>query len=419
MKVRNSLLMFAVSCAALTASGVCATTIDETKLTPSDGAANDYFGISVAITGTTAIVGSMLDDDSGADSGSAYLFDAATGAHIAKLTANDGAAADHFGSSVSISGTTAIVGAYGNDDNGTYSGSAYLFDTATGVQFAKLTANDGAAGDLFGNSVAISGTTAIVGAEGDDDNGINSGSAYLFDSMTGAQIAKLTASDGAELDSFGVSVAISGTTAIVGAFKDDGNGSAYLFDTVTGAQIAKLTANDGAAGDYFGYSVAISGTTAIVGASMDDVQGTDSGSAYLFDTVTGAQIGKLTANDGAANDHFGVSVAISGTTAVVGAHANDENGADSGSAYFFDLLTGAQIAKLTGVTEYDNFGLSVAIFGTEAIVGAHRNVGLNDSGAAYLYNFAEPLPAVPLPAGVWLLSAALGGLSVLRRGRRA
>ena len=302
------------------------------KLTASDGAVSDEFGRSVAISGTTAIVGAYLDDDNGSSSGSAYLYDTASSQQIAKLTASDGEASDLFGLSVAISGATAIVGASQDDDNGANSGSAYLFDTASGRQIAKLTASDGAAGDRFGRSVAISGTTAIVGAYLDDDNGSGSGSAYLFDITTGRQIAKLTASDGAAFDVFGHSVAISGTTAIVGAFQDDDNGSssgsAYLFDITTGQQIAKLTAPDGAANDNFGLFVAISGTTAIVGARGDDDNGGTSGSAYLFDTTTGQQIAKLTASDGAAGDQFGFSVAISGTTAIVGAFEDNDNGYD-------------------------------------------------------------------------------------------
>ena len=162
-----------------------------------------------------------------------------------------------------------------------------------GDQLAKLLPDDGAQGDLFGGSVAISGAIAIVGATSDDDNGAASGSAYLFDTTTGRQIAKLLANDGAVFDQFGWSVAISGATAIVGARWDDDNGSssgsAYLFDTTTGRQIFKLLPGDGAANDQFGFSVAISGATgkevAIVGAWLDDDNGSDSGSAYLFDAA--------------------------------------------------------------------------------------------------------------------------------------
>jgi len=150
------------------------------KLLPRDGTGGEYFGNSVAISGGTAIVGALRDDDNGTLSGSAYLFDTTTGNQIAKLLPDDGAADDEFGRSVAISGGTAIVGAWGDDDNGINSGSAYLFDTTTGNQIAKLTPNDGAAEDGFGAFVAISGGTAIVGAPLDDDNGRTSGSAYLY-----------------------------------------------------------------------------------------------------------------------------------------------------------------------------------------------------------------------------------------------
>ncbi|MCA9275798.1 MAG: hypothetical protein KDA29_07220 [Phycisphaerales bacterium] len=320
-------------------------TINETvKLLPNDGISLDVFGFSVAINGTTAVVGAFHDDDNGDDSGSAYLFETTVGQQIAKLLPSDGETGDQFGYSVAISGTTAVVGAPNDDDNGTSSGSAYLFDTTTGQQlFFKLLPNDGAESDQFGYSVAISGTTAVVGAYSDDDNGGLSGSVYLFDTVTGQQIAKLLPSDGAAGDFFGISVAISGTTAVVGASGDDDNGnlsgSAYLFDTVTGQQIAKLLPSDGAANDQFGFSVSISGTTAVVGADRDGDNGLFSGSAYLFDTVTGQQIAKLLPSDGAALDQFGLSVSISGTTVVVGASGDDDNGSFSGSAYLFSLNT--------------------------------------------------------------------------------
>jgi len=311
----------------------------EVKLLPADGAAGDVFGFSVGISGTTAIVGAYGDRDNGDFSGSAYLFDTASGVQTAKLQSGDGAAGDVFGFSVGISGTTAIVGARWDDDNGIDSGSAYLFDTTTGAEVAKLTASDGAADDWFGHSVAISGTTAIVGAHRDDDNGFDSGAAYLFDVTTGAEIAKLLPGDGAAGDVFGLSVGISGTTAIVGAYRDDDkgvdSGAAYLFDVTTGAEIAKLLPEDGAAYDFFGGSVAISGSTAFVGADSDDVNGNRSGSAYLFDTTTGSQIAKLVASDGDADDYFGYSVGISGSTAIAASRLDDDNGIDSGSAYLF------------------------------------------------------------------------------------
>ncbi len=365
------------------------------KLLPDDGAEHDYFGFSVAINDTTAIVGAHSNVGNGTYSGSAYLFDTTTGQQIAKLFPDDGAQGDYFGWSVGISGNTAIFGAWSDDDNGFTSGSAYLFDTATAQQLAKLLPNDGAEGDAFGRAVAIGEETAIVGAPWDGDNGADSGSAYLFDTATGQQLAKLLPDDGAPGDIFGRSVAISGNTAIVGASGDDdngdGSGSAYLFDTTTGQQVAKLLPDDGAEFDWFGRSVAISGATALVGAIGDDDNGSMSGSAYFFDTTTGEQIAKLLPADGAVGDLFGHSVGISGTTAIVGAYGDDDNGGYSGSAYLFNTATGQQLAKLLpgDGAEHDHFGYSVAISGATAIVGArHHNDNGTYSGSAYLFDAA-------------------------------
>ncbi len=391
------------------------------KLTAADGAADDRFGRSVALDGGTALVGARLDDDAGTNSGSAYLFDAGTGTQTAKLTASDAAAGDNFGFSVALDGGTALVGAIGDDDGGNTSGSAYLFDAGTGAQTAKLTASDAAGFDMFGYSVALDGGTALVGAYGDDDAGSASGSAYLFDAGTGAQTAKLTASDAAGGDRFGLSVALDGGTALVGAYGDDdagsASGSAYLFDAGTGAQTAKLTASDAAGFDMFGYSVALDGGTALVGAYGDDDAGSASGSAYLFDAGTGAQTAKLTASDAAGGDRFGLSVALDGGTALVGAYGDDDAGSASGSVYLFDTLSGLQVAQLLADdgAAGDQFGWSVAVSGDLVLVGApFADVGGNaNQGAAYLFRVTDA--AVPLPAPAWLLLAGLGALALRAR----
>jgi hypothetical protein len=321
----------------------------QAKLTASDGAAGDYFGWSVSISGDYAVVGASFDDDKGASSGSAYIFkrDGTTWSQQAKLTASDGAAGDMFGCSVSISGDYAVVGAYYDGDKGYASGSAYIFkrDSTTWSQQAKLTASDGAAEDFFGCSVSISGDYAVVGAYYNDDNGTDSGSAYIFkrDGTTWSQQAKLTASDGAAGDGFGWSVSISGDYAFIGANLDDdkgdASGSAYIFkrDGTTWSQQAKLTAYDGAAGDVFGCSVSISGDYAIVGAYGDGDKGSVSGSAYIFrrDGTSWVLQQKLLASDGAAGDVFGCSVSISSDCAIVGAYSDDDKGNNSGSAYVF------------------------------------------------------------------------------------
>ena len=231
------------------------------------------------------------------------------------------------------------------------SGSAYLFDVATGDQLFKLTADDTMPNDHFGSSVGIDDGIAIVGAWQGDTTTYDTGAVYLFDIATGEQIRKLEADDAEFEDAFGVSVSMSGGIAIVGAPGTFGDlGSAHLFDVATGRQIRKLTADDESVGDQFGISVSISGGMAIVGAFLDDDAcigdpDCDSGSAYLFDVSdpeNAFQLQKLTAGDAAAADSFGLSLALSGETAVVAAMGDDdacpENpSCNSGSAYVFAL----------------------------------------------------------------------------------
>jgi FG-GAP repeat protein len=153
---------------------------EQVKLTAGEAAADDFFGWSVSVSGDTAVVGARFD----AAAGSAYVFvrSGTTWTEQQELTASDAAAGDEFGYSVAVSGNTAVVGAIGNDDVGGSSGSAYVFvrSGTTWTEQDKLTASDAAAGDQFGISVAVSGDTAVVGAFGNDDAGDASGSAYVF-----------------------------------------------------------------------------------------------------------------------------------------------------------------------------------------------------------------------------------------------
>ncbi|MFC1707284.1 FG-GAP repeat protein [Planctomycetota bacterium] len=316
----------------------------EAKLTAADGFQRDYFGRTVSLSGDTALVGACADNDLGVLSGSAYLFRRAgtMWSQEAKLTAADGVQTDFFGSAVSLSGDTALVGANGDGRRGLRPGSAYLFCRAGTAwsQEAKLTAADGFQSDFFGRAVSLSGDTALVGAYGDDDRGSRSGSAYLFRraGTVWSQETKLTAADGIQLDYFGRAVSLSGDTALVGAHPDDRSGSAYLFRRAgtMWSQEAKLTAADGVQTDFFGYAVSLSGDTALVGAYGDD---DISGSAYLFRRAgtMWSQEAKLTAADGVQSDYFGYAVSLSGDTALVGAFGDDDRGSFSGSAYLFDL----------------------------------------------------------------------------------
>ncbi len=267
-----------------------------------------------------------------------------------KLLAGDGANGDSFGFSVSVDGDTAVVGARLDDVGAsTDQGSAYVYVRSGGVwtQQQQLTASDGAALDYFGSSASVSGDTVVVGAwQNDIGANADQGSAYVFVRVGGVwtQQQQLTASDGVYNDQFGSSVSVSGDTSVVGAWKDDVGGyadlgSAYVFVRSGGVwtQQQQLTASDGAIGDYFGHSVAVDGDTVVVGADLDNVgASTDQGSAYVYVRSGGVwtQQKKLTAPDGAYDDRFGTSVAVSGDTAVVGAVRDDVDvNYRQGSAY--------------------------------------------------------------------------------------
>lgn len=347
------------------------------------GALEDSFGNAVAISGDTAVVGTRRDDvGANIDQGSATVFRWNGSAWLveAELVASDGAANDYFGASVAIDGDTIIVGAYGDDVGGnTDQGSAYAF-TRTGTtwtQQLRLVALDGAAFDSFGISVSLSGGTAVIGAESDDVGAnANQGSAYVFHRpfSTWSQQAKLVASDGGANDLFGGSVDISGNTAIVGARSDDigastNEGSAFIFTRTGGvwSQQAKLRATDNKANDFFGDAVAISGETVAVGAFNDDV-GTNArqGSVSIFvrANATWTQQANLIAEDGAADDGFGSAVDLWGDTLVVGASFDDVIAeVDQGSAYVFARLGSAWIqhAKLSWGDGGEAFGACIAV----------------------------------------------------------
>jgi outer membrane protein assembly factor BamB len=256
------------------------------KLLASDGAESDNFGFAAAIDGGLALVGSPGADGGSTDSGAVYVFNASTGEQLMKLVATDGTAGDIFGRAVAISNNIAVIGAPGDTDNGDFSGSAYLFDLKTGVQIAKLLPHDGVVSDLFGKAVAIDGATVLVGANGHRHDGTRSGAAYVFDAATGHEIAELLPTDPARDAQFGISVAIGGSQVFIGAVRDDDQaldaGAVYIFDTDTGEQLQKLTVADGEEDDLFGSAVAVSGDRAVFTSPEDDDNGFRAGSAYVF-----------------------------------------------------------------------------------------------------------------------------------------
>lgn len=326
-------------------------------------------GASVAISsdGDTVAVGSP-ETGLNQGQGSVFVFEKPQGgwplamSATAELFASDGTRNTNFGASVSFSGNAILAGAPGTSISGNSNqGAAYIFvkpknGWRTMTETAKLTASDGMAGDRFGTSVSLSGSTAVVGAIYAPLSG--PGKVYVFVKppkgwIDATQVADLSSSDGAANDNFGSSVSISGNTILVGA-PDATNGSggaqgaAYVFvkpqnGWATGTETAKLTASDEATGDSFGTSVFLAGGVAAIG-SPNAMVGSNAGqgAAYVFVkpskgwNTTKVFANKIVASDGAAEDNFGYSLASAGKTVVSGAPGAAVNGkTDDGAAYIF------------------------------------------------------------------------------------
>jgi len=332
------------------------------------------------------------------------------------LSASDKADYNNFGSSVAISGDIAVVGALGAASGGTGRGQAYVFSKDLGGtnnwgQVKILSASDKADGDQFGDRVAISGDTVVVGAPSAHSGGTGRGQAYVFSKDLGGtnnwgQVKVLSASDKADFNKFGWSVAISGDTAVIGAPYAASNGyqrgQAYVFSKDLGGtnnwgQKKILSASDKVNDDYFGYSVAVSGNTTIVGARSVASGGYQRGQAYVFSKDRGGtnnwgQVKILSASDKADSNNFGYSVTVSGDTAVIGAPYAASGGTGRGQAYVFSKDLGGtnnwgqvKILSASDKVNGDFFGNSVAISGNAAVIGAYlANSSGTDRGQAYV-----------------------------------
>jgi len=480
-------------------------------LKASNTGAGDGFGLSVAISGDTVVVGATSEaskatgvngdgtDNSAVGAGAAYVFtrSGSQWSQQAYLKAFNTETVDQFGTSVAVSGDTVVVGAVwessnatgidgdGTDNSAFRAGAAYVF-TRSGSQWSQqayLKASNTGAGDEFGNSVAISGDTVVVGARGEASNatGVNgnetdnsagvAGAAYVFtrSGSQWSQLAYLKASNTGAGDEFGNSVAISGDTVVVGARGEASNatgvngnetdnsagvaGAAYVF-TRSGSQWSQqayLKASNTETVDLFGYSVAILGDTVVVGAPGEASNATgvngngadntapQAGAAYVF-TRSGSQWiqqSYLKASNAEAYDLFGYSVAILGDTVVIGAPGEasnatgiNGNGTDNslglaGAAYVF-MRGGSQWSqqaylKAFNAETVDRFGYSVAISGDTVVVGAPGEAsnakGVNgngadntapQAGAAYLFTGIGPVLASLAKSGV----SAPGGLDL-------
>ena len=390
---------------------------------------DDWFGASVAISGTRVVVGASIDDAGAWGAGSAYVYDlgsATPTVHVATINNPSPGAGDFFGWSVAISGTRLVVGA-DEDDAGAYgAGSAYVYDLGSAtptVPVAILNDPGLPFEEFFAQSVAVSGALVVVGIPR-DDTGLapNAGSASVYDLSSATPtvpVINLNYRPGAAVeDHLGNSVAISGTRVVIGASDDDRGsssggiaadaGSAHVYD-LSSAQphfpVLSLYNPKANTGDYFGWSVAISGTRVVVGAYAKDTGAMDDGSAYVYDlnnSTPTVPVATLNNPTPAVYENFGYAVAVSGTRAVVGAPFADTGGIRAGIVYVYDLGSGTPTVPVITLNNPspasgDFFGNAVAISGTRVVVGANRDdSGATDTGSAYVYDLSSGTPTVPV-----------------------
>jgi len=383
----------------------------------------DEFGWSVAISGNTAVVGARNEDpDLGggpiSQAGAAYVYvRSGTGWILeGKLAPRDARAGDTFGVSVAIEGNTVIVGASGRDvGDEENAGAAFVFarEGITWKQKAELVAKDPANDDAFGVSIAIDGSTLVIGADAKDVGPLpDAGAAYVFLRRSGGwdQKAKLVASDADLGEFFGGAVDVSGSRIIVGATQADpydvtGPGQAYIFEGQGDSwkEKAVLSPDEDRTGDFFGSAVAISGGTAVVGAKFHDPnlgsgRITNAGAAYVFTREEDGwdQQATLYPLDAVPFAEFGQSVDLEGNTIAVGAEGMSQAGyAQAGAVYLFAFRNNEWVQQSKVVADYvyenDSFGKSVAMSGDRLVVGATgRDPGnMAQAGEAFVYLLAQ------------------------------
>lgn len=405
---------------------------NEQKVSPVDANAGDGFGTSVAVRGSTAVVSTL---NASANQGAVYIYvKNGSGAWLQsqKLTPSDGAAGDQFGLSLAFDGTTILVGAKQKTvGSNPRQGAVYVFQYIGGAwqETQRLTTGtpvlgdpDGLANDFFGASVSVSESYAAIGAS----SAHNGGAVYVFSrspsgfctvggpcTYTWTESAQLLADDRGPGEGFGSSVSIDGNSLAIGASSATvsavfGVGAAYIFDkspSCSGAacswtQTQRIIGTNLSSDMQFGSAISMRNGTVVVGAPyalvVDPPYTPYQGSAYVFSRASSgvwSQDQRLVASDGAARDHFGKAVAFDGNTVLVGA-GNVDVGANTnqGAAYAYQHsgAAWAQIEKIVasdGVA-HDEFGGgygSVGVSGADVVIGAPHYLQALYPGNVYFY----------------------------------
>lgn len=397
---KSGLLAMALSAAVLVgvpASADATTIASDAEVTSDNVQADDEFGATVAVDGDLMVVGAPHHST---QKGKAYVFARDEGGadawgQVAELTPSRNNNLANFGQAVAIDGDTVVVGAPREYGAGARTGEVFVFARNEGGadawgEVASLAGSDVADSDFFGRALALEGDTLVVGASGKDDNGSDSGAVYIFerDSGTWSETVKLAPDDTGLNDQFGKHVALDGDTLVVAADDDtasgENDGAVYIFGRNEGGldlwgDVAKLSAPATASNPDFGDAVAIASDYLVVGADAAEGGVAESGAAYVYGRDEGGAdnwglVSTLAGSEGAADDAFGRTVALSADALLIGAERADARGEDSGAVYLFELNAGqwveSQKLALPALGDDDLFGSSLAIDADTIAVGA-------------------------------------------------
>ena len=388
-------------------------------LTHGSVGAGDCFAMAIAIEGADAVLAAPYKGPK--SRGRAWVYDAISGLPRYALIPSNSNPSDTFGLAVAVHGGLAAVSA-ATDQNGLNSGSVFLFDLQTGNELFEFRAWDGAAGDLFGQSLAMGPGRLVVAAPGADVGEVDCGALYVFETQSGNLLKKIVAKRPRPGMRLGMRLGLDGAHVVASANWDKpdlGRGTVYVFDLFGGKQMHKLDAKNGQAGDSFGGSLAVGGGRVLIGAPSSD-QGPleDMGKAYLFDLTTGAELMYLPPPPNIVeDDRFGSAVALADGLLLVSAPGADAAGLDLGSVHLLDSQTGAPLGEFAhfGLQNGDRFGTRLAASGARALVGMpFASPVAVASGEAHLFCLLRDLgqpycgPGAPNSTGMPALMGAYG-----------
>lgn len=386
------------------------------------------FGSGVTVADGRVLVAAPYAGEEMSHLGRAYLFDPigpSPQTPVASLHQLLASEATHFGSVVAMKQGLMAIGAPYDDSAGVDAGAVFLYDSSTGdpgVAKAVIHGPQPSPYNHFGSALDISGDLLVIGVPQHDGQLLNLGRAYVFD-VSGpipVLIATLDNPSPGSDDTFGGSVAISGSRVLVGAHRADSSqensGAVYLFDlesptpSIPRASIANPAPDTG---DFFGASVAISGNRIAIGTPQDDSIKNNAGMVYLYDLPASGPpvlLGEIAHPAADSGDLFGASISLDSVYLAVGAFGDDTDlagdtdeatGTQTGSAMVFDVsgATARLVTMLNSPGELDNagYGAAVAVDGTRVLIGAlGQHPDHPAAGLIHAYDMSSPSPAAPV-----------------------